>query len=169
MKSPLAIFEFLSLQNRTRVFYDCFKRRISYQSISLQTFHFKHFFCLRRFILLTILSIHSIYRYSKFALVKRDVKWMIEYLIDYTQLSFRVKPRCSTKLTGIRETRPVRLNLQESRIHRESVIDIIILFMNIIWGIFDDICIHESEKIFLVTCYNHFIHNIGQSDIIRRS
>lgn len=50
------------------------------------------------------------------------------------------------KMTDISESCSVRLNLQENRIYRESVIDTIISFMNIIWGSFIDICIHESEE-----------------------
>lgn len=37
-------------------------------------------------------------------------------------------------MTDISESCSIRLNLQENRIYRESVIDTIISFMNIIWG-----------------------------------
>lgn len=47
-------------------------------------------------------------------------------------------------MAGISETRSILLNIQKKRIYRESTIDHFVHEYNM--RIFDDICIHESEK-----------------------
>lgn len=50
------------------------------------------------------------------------------------------------KIVGSRKTCSIRLNSQENRTHRKSVIDTIISFHEYNMRIFDDIRIHESGE-----------------------